>query len=639
MRESRKLLTFIKRSANPLAAVVAAALVAGPALATSPVVPASESGARSAVTVGARATGQGWALKDDRGREVTLRGFNVSGSTKLYENTLLPFRSTADAATSAQAMRDLTGANAIRFLISWEGVQPTPNGVDTAYLARVAAQVRQFTDRGIYVLLDYHQDLYSSYLFHSGSWYTGDGAPQWVVAAGGYPVENCGACLLWGQNMMNNTAVRSAAYDFWHNRTINTAAGPIGVQTAFLDQARAALTYLKQALPAGGYGNILGVDPFNEPFDGGTDGASGSTWEQTYLAPFYQRFRATMDDAGWSAKPLYAEPLVFWNTGIFESGGLSTVGQLGTRYVFNGHYYDGARMTVDLTGAGDGTYSAAMNRFRTQATALGTAPIVTEFGNRLSGSSSDRTPYMVRAMYQGMDAGTPGADWWRHPASGGAVLSSMMWQWDIYSDQHHELMNRNPDKVLTADDAWQDEDHSVVYRDGAGTVVPRLDSRVLDRLYPAAVAGQTLGFAYEDLARSGYAGAGTTQQWLTVPSSLPNLAALVSGRQYGVLVWREPAAAPDAPTEIHLPASFNPAETVVIGDIGTSYGLPSAGAVRVGTEVGSTDAHRILVDPTGTGSARTHVLLVANAADGVVTPAALAAARAELSAWAAAAFT
>ena len=55
---------------------------------------------------------------------------------------------------------------------------------------------------------------------------------------------------------------------------------------------------------------------------------------------------------------------MFWDTGFFESGGLSAVGPLGTRYVFNSHYYDGARMTLDPTPAGDGTYAAAMNRIR-----------------------------------------------------------------------------------------------------------------------------------------------------------------------------------------------------------------------------------------------------------------------------------
>ncbi|WP_045746808.1 cellulase family glycosylhydrolase [Actinoplanes rectilineatus] len=551
---------------------------------------------------------------DSAGRELVLRGFNVSGSTKLRETGFLPFRSTADAVASATAMRELTGANAVRFLISWEGVQPTAGTIDTAYLDRAAAQIRAFTDRGIRVLLDWHQDLYSAHLFHSDSWYTGDGAPQWVIDLGDYPTESCGICVLWGQNMLTNNAVREAAYDFWHVSTI---------QDAYLSQARSALTRLSSTLPASSFAMVLGVDPFNEPFDGGLDGASGTTWEQNYLLPFYQRFRTVMDQSGWTAKPLYAEPLVFWNTTFGEAGGLSTIPALGTRYVFNSHYYDGARMTVDPTAAGDGTYTAAMNRIRDRATALGTGAIVSEFGNAMSGtSSSGRTPWMVRAMYQGLDSRLSGANFWNNAATAGTVLSGMQWHWDTYSGKHSELMNGNPDKVQTTGDAWNGEDHSVI----AGGAL-RLDTRVLDRLYPSAVAGTTVAFAYEDLARDGYAGAGTQRAWLTVPSRLPNLATVVSGRQYGVLVWKDTGLA--APTELHLPASFPTARTIVLGDL-------AAGAVAVTTETGATTARKLQLTGTGATGA-THVALVVNNGDGATIPAAtLTAARTELLAWAAA---
>ena len=586
---------------------------------------------RSPVSVAA--LGSNWVYRDAYGREVVLRGFNVSASEKLYENGLLPFRSTADAALSAQAMRDQTGANAIRFLINWERVQPTPSTIDYAYLDQVVAQLRQFVSRGFYVLLDYHQDLYSSYIFNSGSWYTGDGAPKWVITAGNYPTESCGICVTWGQNMLTNTAVRDAAYDFWHNRTLTTSAGQVGVQDAYIGQATSALTYLKQQLTTQEFQSMLGVDPFNEPFDGGLDGASGATWEKNYLLPFYQRFRSAMNTAGWSGKPAFAEPLVFWNTVYGEAGGLTSIGTLGTGYAFNGHYYDAARLTLDLSAASDGVYDSAMNRIRDRATTLGTAPLVSEFGNALSGSTSDRTPWMVRGMYQAMDYGVAGANWWANAASGGTVLSSMQWQWDIYSGRHNELMNGNASKVQTTGDAWNGEDLSVVTATAAGVVTLRLDQRVLDRLYPAAVAGDTLAFAYEDLARSGYGGSGTQQAWLTVPSSMPNVAALTSGRQFGVLVWREPSTTLAAPTELHLPQAFAPASTTIVSDVASLTGLPSSGTVSVGSEIGSTTANRLLIAPGGTAGT-VHYALIVNTGSGTApTAAQLSAAGAELAAW------
>ncbi len=601
--------------------------------ATSAVAPSGAAAAagQSAIVVSRKQ--QDWVFRDSAGREVVLRGFNVSASTKLYENGLLPFRTVADAAKSAQAMRDLTGANAVRFLISWEGVQPAPDRIDYAYLDKAIAQIQEFSDRGFSILLDYHQDLYSSYLFNSGSWYTGDGAPKWVVQGGNYPRESCGICILWGQNMQTNAAVRQAIYDFWRNRRITTSTGQVNVQDAYVSQATAAMTYLRQKLTERQFQSIIGLDPFNEPFDGGLDGKSGLDWEKNYLLPFYQRMRGAMDSAGWTAKPAFVEPLVFWNTGFFEEGGLSSIGTLGTRYVFNSHYYDGARMVIDPSAASDGVYDSPMNRIRDRSRAVATAPFVSEFGSKMSGSGSDRTPWMVRAMYQAMDDGVPGANWWTNAAAGGTVLSSTQWHWDIYSGKHHELMNGNPGKVRTAGDAWNDEDFSAVNTDASGNVALRLDQRVLDRLYPAAVAGDILGFVYEDLARSGFGGAGTQKAWLAPPPDMPNVAALTKDRQAGVLVWREPATA-SGETELHLPRSFAPASTVVVSDIAALRGVPSSGSIKVAPEAGSATANRLMITASGSAPGTVHFALVVSASTGTpVTSDQLSAAGSELITW------
>jgi hypothetical protein len=591
----------------------------------------AESRAQSAITVGSVAGEAVRVLRDGYGREITLRGFNVSGSAKLTESGFLPFRTTADAAISAQAMRDQTGANVVRFLISWEGMEPAAGTIDTAYLARMAAQIQAFTDRGFYVFIDYHQDLYSSHLFNAGSWYTGDGAPAWVIAAGSYPVESCGICLLWGQNILTNAAVRDAMHDFWHDRVIATTAGAMDLQSAYLAQATRMMSYLRQQLPGQSFQQIIGVDPFNEPFDGGLDGASGTTWEQTYLWPFYQKFRAAMDAAGWTDKLALVEPLVFWNSYGTGGGGLSTIGAVGSRYVFNAHYYDGARMTIDPTWPGDGTYSDPFNTIRDRATTLGTAALVSEFGSSMGDS---RAPWIVRSQYESLDHGGKDSDWWTAPAGRGHVLSSTEWHWDIYSGRHHELMNGNPSKLETAADAFNGEDYSVVLTDSSGgNVMQRFDQRVEDRIYPSAVAGNALAFATEDLASSGFAGGSAGTTWLTVPASLPTIQAFTSGRRYAVLVWRETAAARLAPTELHLPAGFTAAHTLVVSDLGTMAGLPSAGAVAIATEVGSTTAQRLLLTSSGSAVGAVHTALVVDGAGLAPSPPQLAAATSELIAW------
>ncbi|MGW0519525.1 cellulase family glycosylhydrolase [Crossiella sp. NPDC003009] len=569
-------------------------------------------------------------FRDGHGREVLLRGYNVSGTAKLAEHGGLPFPSTAEAAVSASSLRRLTGANAVRFLITWERVEPRAGQIDRGYLDRVAAQVKEFLNAGLFVFLDYHQDLYSRYLFNVDSWYTGDGAPEWVVRAGGYPKEYCEACVNWGQNMKNNKAVTMATYDFWHNRRIETEAGPRGILDAFLAQTETTLNHLRNSLSATEFRRVVGFNPLNEPYAGRYDeGQQGPAWERDLLAPFYQRVRAAMDRAGWTAKPLFAEPLVYWNinTSVFqEPGGLTEIPPLGQRFVFNAHFYDAkARSGILKPGkAGDGEYTADIRAVRERAQYHRTAPILTEFGHPITGFTSDKTPSILKAAYQSLDSGLAGKNWWREARNAAPPMSATQWQWDTNSGRHRELMNGNPNKVLTEADAWMDEDFSPVHKDNSGAVVPRVDRRVIDRAYPRAVAGRTLAFSFEDLSRDG----GTVQQWQRVPAEHPAMARLTADRRHAVLIWRSTGSA--APTEVQLPEDL--AAGALVSDLGTFGALPAYNGSGIGVERHA-GATRLLLPggPAGT----LHVALIAPA---TTDPALLAQAKTELTGWAAASF-
>lgn len=564
---------------------------------------------------------------DAHGREIVLRGYNVSGETKLAENKGLPFASVADARKSATALRALGGGNTVRFLLSWAYAEPERGQVDTGYLAAATDQMKAFLDAGIRVYPDFHQDLYSRHLFDSDSWYTGDGAPKWAVDAGNYPDESCGICLFWGQNITQNEAVKRATYDFWHNTH--------GVQDAFLATAGKTMAYVQQHLSADQFKGIAGFDPYNEPHAGVYDsGQSSRAWEKDVLWPFYERFRARMDAAGWRDKPAFVEPNLFWNANLDfqkQEGGLLDAGKLGPRYVFNTHFYDQKAISgVFMWGkAADGQYAGDFRAVRDRASAAQTAAVVSEFGHPLAGNVSDKAPTVLKAMYQALDSRLKGADWWSDPTASGPVLSGSQWQWDIYNGRHRELMNGNPDKVLTTGDAWNDEDLSAVRLDDSGKPALRQDARLLDRLYPSATAGRTVGFTYEDRSRDG----STTLTWNPVPGSLPNVQRLVGSGQYGLLLWRSDGGS--APTELHLPASFPTASTTVVSDLGTVHAPPaytSATPVAVAQEPGGTGSRRLLL--TAPDSGVLHYALVTN---GATAPSAdlLAAARSELAAWAA----
>lgn len=574
-------------------------------------------------------TVQNGRFTDGLGREVVLRGYNVSGETKLKENNGLPFASVADAKKSATALRALGGGNSVRFLLSWAYAEPTRGQVDPAYLAAATDQIRAFLDAGIRVYPDFHQDLYSRWLFDSDSWYTGDGAPKWAVDLGDYPDEYCGICPFWGQNITSNAAVTQATYDFWHNE--------YGLQDAFLDTAQKTMAYVKQNLTATQFAGVVGFDPWNEPHAGTYDsGQTSRAWEKDVLWPFYVKFRARMDAAGWQAKPAFVEPNLFWNANIDfqkQEGGLLDA-TLGSRYVFNTHFYDQKAISgVFMWGkAEDGQYVGDFGTVRDRATATGTTAIISEFGHPLTGSVSDKAPTVYKAMYQALDSRVKGANWWANPASSGPVLSGSQWQWDIYNGRHHELMNDNPNEVQTAGDAWNDEDLSAVRLDDSGKAVLRQDARMLDRVYPSATAGRSLAFTYEDRSRDG----STTLTWNPVPSSLPNVAQLVGSGQYALQVWRSDGSA--EPTELHLPASFPNASTTVVSDLGTVFGPPAytrTTPIATAAEPGGTGSRRLLL--TAADSGTLHYALVTN---GATAPSAsvLSAARSELSSWMASEF-
>lgn len=158
---------------------------------------------------------------DGLGREVSLRGFNVSGAVKLKEFDFHPFDNKDDAQLSFSAMRKLAGSNVVRYTISWEGVQPTPGNIDYQYLDRAITYMKTAIDHGIYVLVDYHSDLYSRHTFTKNSNATGNGAPKWAVP----PVNGTDGCgipcmVTWSAHKLSDPAVRNAMKSFWYDHWI-----------------------------------------------------------------------------------------------------------------------------------------------------------------------------------------------------------------------------------------------------------------------------------------------------------------------------------------------------------------------------------------------------------------------------------
>jgi endoglycosylceramidase len=128
-------------------------------------------------------------IVDESGREVLLRGVNVNGHVDYWQYdpdlfTTYPFTE-ADADLIASM-----GWTMVRLLLSWSRVEPEPAMYDEAYLDEIAESISMLRERGIYTLIDLHQDAWGPSLAAppdevcapptrpAGGW---DGAPAWAT--------------------------------------------------------------------------------------------------------------------------------------------------------------------------------------------------------------------------------------------------------------------------------------------------------------------------------------------------------------------------------------------------------------------------------------------------------------------------
>jgi hypothetical protein len=155
-------------------------------------------------------------IRDAYGRYAFFHGVNVSGSNKVPASvdpqtgipTYLGKPFPLEIAHRELRMLADKGFNSIRLLVMWEGVEPARRGeYDEAYLDYIQRVVEIAHEYGIYVLMDFHQDMFTRHLLvkynenpkygEPGSLeatltslvppYTdavkGDGAPRWAVEA------------------------------------------------------------------------------------------------------------------------------------------------------------------------------------------------------------------------------------------------------------------------------------------------------------------------------------------------------------------------------------------------------------------------------------------------------------------------
>ncbi len=196
---------------------------------------------------------------DPQGRLIYFRGVNIAANSK--NPPFIPFEDVRwwDLLAS-------WGFNMVRLTLFWEAIEPQPGIYDRSYLDKIEQMVDQASVRGMYTLLDMHQDLYSR-------WLHGDGAPAWAFPADVNPENNDGfGGRFWGCAYTLSRDVRACFTNFFESSQLR-------------EHYRNAWAEVAKRVKDNPY--VLGYDIMNEPSCGNIQNYDGH-FENNFLKPLYE---------------------------------------------------------------------------------------------------------------------------------------------------------------------------------------------------------------------------------------------------------------------------------------------------------------------------------------------------------------
>ena len=347
------------------------------------------------VTVTALHT-DGAFFRDAAGGAVILRGVDVAGNSKVP-----PFHGVTDPA-QLDPLPGL-GVNVLRLLFTWEAYEPSPGSYDDAYLSYYEGVVDAAAARGLWVVVDFHQDAFSRASIGG----CGEGFPLWAVppTVTAAAPDNGADCADWGQRLLGDADLPKTWDAFY--------ADAYGARTRYL----AMVARVAGALA--GRDNVAGFDLLNEP--------EGD--ERTQLGPLYE-------DAAKAIRAVDPGAILFVSPGYLTSAGDATnlVRPTFDNFAFSPHYYD---PTVILFHGWQGNdESAAFATMTGTAQAWGVPLFVGEWG---APPSTDELGGYLDAIVTQLDL---------------ALASATQWDY-------------TPGWTPDAKDGWNAEDLSIVDDTGA----------------------------------------------------------------------------------------------------------------------------------------------------------------------------
>ena len=372
---------------------------------------------------------------DSNGRTVLLKGVNADGIVDYFRPDLAtPYPTDpASYANGACPPDDPSvegvmlcqsdfgqiaplGYDAIRLNVSWSLLEPRPGEIDQTYLARIAQVVGWAKSKGIYVVIDMHQDAWSKYVYTAPSdtclppfqAIRGfDGAPRWASD------HVAPACALNGVRELD-PAVQE---DFQKLYDDAPAPDGVGLQEHYA-QAMLALAQRFHDEPA-----VAGYEIINEPSPG-YNAVPGEV-DATELFPFYGKVvNHVVSQVTGFRQLFFIEP----NTerDVTDLSAIVTPWSAYSSYpnvVYAPHVYTGV-FTLDQQVAStrffpsDGGYKSAIS----DAKALGLPLWVGEFGNN---PADDNT--ILRTNYELQDGYGVGGTLWLWKENGNDVNRAVFW--------------------------------------------------------------------------------------------------------------------------------------------------------------------------------------------------------------------
>ncbi len=378
-------------------------------------------------------------MHDDDGRVVILHGMNIMSASKGTPDRLPPNFDEEDVVRYARQW----GFNAVRYLILWDGIEPSRGEFNTAYLDATEERLDWFAANDVHVILDMHQDVYSQV-------FCCDGAPEWAVEDDDLPFEQLPQ---WDLNYFTD-AVRAVFDNFFDYEgdypylQDHYAGAWVEVATRFKDH------------PA-----VIGYDIMNEPSPGSALDAAdfshtppdgpAAEFDRTDLTDFYQRLINAIrgaDEDGWILyEPRYAAPANGQPSFIEK---LEDPREGEPRIVYSPHLYSiNMEFLEHYSPESDSTLADWEANRNIEAAAQGAPLLCGEWGFHPDWGNAELFMGEVLDMYDGMMASWT---YWSYDGGG----------WGIWEN---------------------DEDGNFVERDNANDLV---------RPYPQSVAGIPRSFSY-----------------------------------------------------------------------------------------------------------------------------------------------